>query len=92
MHTSPAASISLVSAPEAGESPTKARLALAEFLLASGDLHVSARQCLDWLARHAEARQALVAVVDPDSPDLLIVAERGIAPPSLPASRPASRT
>ena len=80
MHTSPATSISLVPAPQAVESPTNARLALVEFLLASGDLHVSARQCLDWLARHAEVRQALVAVVDPDSPDLLIVAERGIAP------------
>jgi two-component system cell cycle sensor histidine kinase PleC len=79
MHQS-AASIALMPALDARRPLMKARLALAEFLLASGDLHVSARQCLDWLARHAGVRQALVAVVDPDSPHLLIVAEHGIEP------------
>jgi signal transduction histidine kinase len=56
----------------------KARLALTEFLLASGDLHASARECLEWLARYTGVRQALVAVVDPDGPHLLIVAQHGI--------------
>ena len=61
LHTSPAASIALMPAPEAVESPTNARLALVESLLASGDLHVSARQCLDWLARHAGSARHLLA-------------------------------
>jgi signal transduction histidine kinase len=75
-----AASIALVAAPDAGGSSMKARLALAESLLASGDLHASARKCLEWLSLHAEVRQALVAVVDPDGPHLLIVAQHGIEP------------
>ncbi len=76
-----AASIALMPPPDACRSPIKARLALAECLLASGDLHVSARECLDWLALHAGVRQALIAVFDPDGPHLQIVAQHGIEPP-----------
>ena len=57
----------------------EARLALAEFLLASADLQASARQGIDWLATHAGVRQALVAVVDHSSPTLLLVAEHGVS-------------
>ncbi len=57
----------------------EARLALAEHLLASTDLQASARYGIDWLATHADVRQLLMAVVDPASPNLLIVAEHGIA-------------
>jgi signal transduction histidine kinase len=56
----------------------EARLALAEYLLASTDLQASARYGIDWLAAHAGVRQSLMAVVDPASPNLLIVAEHGI--------------
>ncbi len=55
-----------------------AKLALVEFLLASADLQASARQGIDWLASHAEVHQAVVAVIDPASPNLLLVAEHGI--------------
>jgi two-component system cell cycle sensor histidine kinase PleC len=78
MHRSPA-SLALMPVADAGRPPMKARLALAEFLLASGDLHVSANHCLDWLTRHLGVRQSLVAVVDPDRSHLLVVAEQGIA-------------
>jgi signal transduction histidine kinase len=56
-----------------------AKLALVEFLLGSADLQASARHGIDWLALHAGIRQAVVAVVDPASPSLLLVAELGIA-------------
>jgi signal transduction histidine kinase len=55
-----------------------ARLALAEYLLATVDLQASARYGSDWLATHAGVRQALMAVIDPASPNLLIIAEHGI--------------
>jgi PAS domain S-box-containing protein len=74
-----AASIPPLPAPDVGSSPVRARLALAEFLLSSGDLQASARQSLDWLVRYAGIRQALVAVVDPLSPDLLLLADHGLS-------------
>jgi PAS domain S-box-containing protein len=64
--------------PSAGALGPDARLALAEALLASTDLHSFARQALDWLAFHAGVEQTLVAVVDPSSANLLLIAERGI--------------
>jgi PAS domain S-box-containing protein len=54
------------------------KLALAECLLASGDLQASARQGVAWLAAHCGVQQALVAVIDPASPNLLPIAEYGI--------------
>jgi PAS domain S-box-containing protein len=54
------------------------KLALAECLLASGDLQASARQGVEWLAVHCGVQQALVAVIDPASPNLLPIAEYGI--------------
>ena len=61
------------------DKPADAKLALVEFLLASPDLLSSARQGIDWLALHAGVRQAVFAIVDPASPNLLLVAEHGIA-------------
>ena len=64
---------------EADASQTDARLALAETLLASGDLQASARQSIDWLAVHAGVHQAAVAVCDPAGSNLLLIAEHGIS-------------
>src|ERR1700752_3409298 len=55
-----------------------AKLALVEFLLASTDLLASARHGIDWLATHAGVRQAVVAVIDPASPNLLLVAQHAV--------------
>jgi signal transduction histidine kinase len=63
---------------EPDKSVMEAKLALSEFLLASADLQTSARQGIDWIAAHAGIRQAVVAVVDPASPNLLFVAEHGV--------------
>jgi len=57
----------------------EAKLALLEFLLSTNDLQVSARRAIDWLATHARTEQALVAVADPTSPSLLLVAEHGVS-------------
>jgi len=57
----------------------EAKLALLEFLLTNNDLQVSARRAVDWLASHAGVEQALVAVADPSSASLLLVAEHGIS-------------
>jgi len=57
----------------------EARLALAEFLLTSTDLQVSARRAVDWLAAHGTASQAVVAVADGMSGQLLLIAEHGVS-------------
>jgi PAS domain S-box-containing protein len=56
-----------------------AKLALAEFLVSSTDLQDSARHAVEWLALHAGVRQALVAVIDPGTSNVLLVAERGLS-------------
>jgi len=67
--------------PDVDRQAMEAKLALAEFLLSSGDLQASARQGVDWLASHAGVQQAVVVVVDPVSPNLLLIAEHGISGP-----------
>jgi PAS domain-containing protein len=57
----------------------EAKLGLMEFLLGSVDLDASARQGLDWLARHAGVRQAVCAIVDNTGSYLLAIAERGLS-------------
>ena len=64
---------------EADVSQVEAKLALAESLLASGDLQASARQCIEWLAGHSGIEQAMVAVSDPVDAHLLLIAERGVS-------------
>jgi PAS domain S-box-containing protein len=56
-----------------------ARLALVEFLLASTDLQASARRAVEWLVAHSEVEQAMVAVAEPGTGHLLIVAEHGVS-------------
>ena len=57
----------------------EAKLALAEFLLSSTDLQVSARHAIDWLAVHLGVRQAAVVVAEPGSTNLMLVAEHGVS-------------
>jgi PAS domain S-box-containing protein len=74
-----AGSIAQLPARDDTGSRIRARLALAEFLLASDDLQASAREVVDWLADHAGVAQSLVALVDPGSPTLLLAVERGLS-------------
>ncbi len=78
MHRS-AGSIAQMPVRDDSGSRIRARLALAEFLLASDDLQASAREVVDWLATHAGVTQSLVALVDPGSPTLLLAVERGLS-------------
>ena len=57
----------------------EAKLGLAEFLLASTDLQASARRAVDWLVSQTRLRYAIVALAEPGSNQLLIVAEHGIS-------------
>jgi PAS domain S-box-containing protein len=61
------------------EVDVEARLALAEFLLTSTDLQVSARHAVDWLAAHSPVSQVVMAVVDGRSGQLLLIAEHGVS-------------
>ncbi len=54
------------------------RLLLAEFLLSSTDLQGSARRAVDWLVAHTDIEQAVVAVADLLSGQVLLVAEHGV--------------
>ena len=56
-----------------------ARLALAEFLLASTDLQASSRRAVDWLVAHTPVEQAIVAIAEPLSGLMLLVAECGMS-------------
>jgi PAS domain S-box-containing protein len=56
-----------------------AKLALAEFLLSNTDLQASARRAVDWLASHLAVQQAVVAVAEPGSSEILLVAEHGVS-------------
>ena len=55
------------------------RLALAEFLLSSADLQVSARRAIDWLAAHTGTTQAVVAVLESNGSHLQLVAEHNVS-------------
>jgi PAS domain S-box-containing protein len=58
---------------------SEAKLALVEFMLTSNDLQASARRVVDWLVTHTGRKKAVVAVAEPDSSALLLVAEHGIS-------------
>ena len=60
-------------------SELEAKLGLAEFLLASTDLQISARRAIDWLVVQTQVRQAVVALGEPASNQLLLVAEHGVS-------------
>jgi PAS domain S-box-containing protein len=57
---------------------TEAKLAIAEFLLTNTDLQASARRAIDWLVAHSAVRQAVVAIAEPGTGQLLLVAEHGV--------------
>jgi PAS domain S-box-containing protein len=57
----------------------EAKLGCAEFLLNSIDLQASARYAVDWLASHVGTRQAIVAMIEPAGPHLVLVAEHGLS-------------
>src|SRR3970040_445450 len=56
-----------------------AKLVLLEFLLTSTDLQGSTRRAIDWLIAHSDVQQALVAVAEPGTGQLLLVAEHGVS-------------
>ena len=58
---------------------SEAKLALVEFMLTTNDLQASARRAVDWLALHTPVTQAVVALAEPDSPSLLLIAEHGVS-------------
>ncbi len=60
-------------------SELEAKLALAEFLLASTDLQISARRAVDWLVSQTTIRHAAVALAEPSTSQVLLVAEHGIS-------------
>ncbi|HZB25476.1 MAG TPA: ATP-binding protein [Vicinamibacterales bacterium] len=55
------------------------KLALAEFLLSSADLQISARRAIDWLAAHTGTTQAVVAVLGSNGSHLQLVAEHNVS-------------
>jgi PAS domain S-box-containing protein len=57
----------------------EAKLTILEFLLTSTDLQASARRAIDWLIAHSEIQQALVAVAEPGSGQLQLIAEHGVS-------------
>jgi PAS domain S-box-containing protein len=63
---------------QAAAGELEAKLGLAEFLLANPDLQVSARRAVDWLVSQTGMDQAIVAIAEPTSSQLLLVAEHGI--------------
>ena len=65
------------------ESNALARLALAEQLIASDDAAECAQRAVDWLARHAAAKAAVCALIDPETDELRALAGFGITPAQL---------
>ena len=66
-------------AAQIGGLEVDAKLALLEFLLTSTDLQASARRVVDWLAAHAGVEQAVIALSEPGTGSLLLVAEHGVS-------------
>jgi len=60
-------------------SELEAKLGLAEFLLGSTDLQISARRAVDWLVSQTGIRHAVVALAEPAGSQLQIVAEHGVS-------------
>ena len=57
----------------------ESRLALVEFLLSSTDVQASARRAMDWLAAHSDVEQAIIAIHDQLTGQVLLVAEYGVS-------------
>ena len=69
---------SLAPAAEMPVIDLEGRLSLAEFLLSNTDLQASSRRAVDWLVAHSDVEQAVVAVADLLSGQVLLVAEHGV--------------
>jgi PAS domain S-box-containing protein len=65
--------------PQTPGGELEAKLAFAEFLVASQDLSASVAQGIEWLATHAGLQQAFVAVRVPAHQHLLLVAAHGLS-------------
>jgi signal transduction histidine kinase len=61
----------------------EARLALAEYLLTSTDLQSSARYTVDWLVEVLGVEQAVVALSEPGTGQMLLVVEHGVSPAAI---------
>src|SRR5262245_51726193 len=48
-------------------------------MLTNNDLQASARRAVDWLVSHTGLKKAVVAVVEPNTSSLLLVAEHGVS-------------
>jgi signal transduction histidine kinase len=70
---------SAVTAAQLHLADSHAKLALVEFLLTDTALESSARRAIDWLAAHSSVQQAVVAVAEPGTGPLLLVAEHGVS-------------
>src|SRR5687767_15777237 len=57
----------------------ESKLAITEFLLSTTDVQASARRAVDWLASHTEVEQAVIAVYDQLTGQVLMVAEYGVS-------------
>ena len=71
------------SAARTAEDTGAARLALAEFLLASDDVVECAQRAVDWLSEHASARSAVCALLDGETEELRALAGSGVSPAQL---------
>jgi signal transduction histidine kinase len=69
--------------PRGGEPNAAARLELAEFLLGSEHVGECAQRAAEWLSRHAGARTAVCALLDPESGELRGTAGCGVSPAQL---------
>jgi PAS domain S-box-containing protein len=65
-------------AVHAASGELEAKLGLAESLLASTDLQVSARRAVDWLIAQTPVEHAVVLLADHSTRQLVIVAEHGV--------------
>ena len=60
-------------------SDVESKLALAEFLLSNTDLQASARRAIDWLSAQTDVEQAIIAIHDQLTGQVLLVAEYGVS-------------
>ena len=65
--------------PQMPGADVESKLAIAESLLSSTDLQASARRAIDWLAAHTDVEQAIIAIHDQLTGQVLLVAEYGVS-------------
>ncbi len=70
---------SLAPAVQMSSAEVESKLAIAEFLLSSTDLQASARRAIDWLTAHTDVEQAIIAIHDQLTGQVLLVAEYGVS-------------